>query len=78
MASHNGARAWTAGHHRVGRWEVPAPDDTVQAADLLVGASRLVPAGQLLWKGGSGRAGARPVLCSRDSCHLSRRTTVCF
>lgn len=37
---------------------MPAPDDAVQAADLLVGAGRLVPESQLLGKGGLGWAGA--------------------
>lgn len=58
--------------------EVPAPDDAVQAADLLVGPSGRVPAAQLLRKAACGQAGARAVPFHGDSFHLRRGTIWLF
>ena len=56
-----------------------APDDAVQAADLLVGASRWVPAGQLLGRADLGQAGPGAVLLhGRSSFHQSRGTALHF
>lgn len=60
---------------RWGRGEVNAPDDAVQAADLLVGTGGRVPAAQLLGRAAHGQASARAVLFHGDSFHLSRGTT---